>query len=150
MKTQFTSYSGSLVSLVATIQLFFCSLVAAQNIEHIAKREIERRQTQAPRGVNAIVRAQAAMQAGNYRLAHDEFRTALSLLPDAVTSAKAHDEALAGFCQSGVKLAEQNVAESNYADAESIVREVLEPRYDPDCRPALELLAHFQQPGYFN
>jgi general secretion pathway protein D len=150
MKTQFARYFRPLVSLIATIQLLCWSVVAAQNVDHIAKREIERRQTQTPRGVDAITRAQAAMQAGNYRLAHDEFRTALTFLPDAVTSAKAHDEALVGFCQSGVKLAEQNIAENNYADAESTVREILESRYNPDCRPALELLAHLQQPGYFN
>src|SRR5262249_30710182 len=85
----------------------------------------------------------------NYRLAHDEFRTALKLLPDAVTSEKAHDQALAGFCDSGVRLAEQSVAEGNHAQAESVLREVLEARYDPNCRPAVELLAHLQ-PGYFN
>ncbi len=103
-----------------------------------------------PRGVAAVARGQAAMQAKNYRLAHDEFRTALNFLPDAVTSAKVHDDALAGFCDSGSKLAEQDVADGNYADAESIVREVLDDRYDPNCRPALDLLAHLQQPGYFN
>src|SRR5439155_736298 len=93
---------------------------------------------------------QAAMQARNYTVAHDEFRSALNSLPDAVTSAKAHDEALAGFCESGVKVAEQNIAEGKFAEAESVLREVLADRYDPNCRPALELLAHLQQPGFFN
>ena len=90
------------------------------------------------------------MQSQNFRLAHDEFRTALNFLPDAVTSAKVHDDALAGFCESGIKLAEQSIADGNYADAESIVREVLEDRYDPNCRQALDLLAHLQQPDYYN
>ena len=147
---QFPRYSGSLVNLIAAIQLLSCSIVAAQNVDRIAKREIERRQAELPRGADAIARAQAAMQARNYRLAHDEFRTALNFLPDAVTSAREHDEALAGFCESGLKLAEQNIIDGNYADAESIMREVLESRYNPDCRPALELLAHLQQPGYYN
>lgn len=150
MKTQFPGYFGSFVSLIATIQLLYCSIVAAQNVDRIAKREVERRQTELPRGVETVARAQSAMQAKNYRLAHDEFRTALNFLPDAVTSAKVHDDALAGFCESGVKLAEQDIAEGSDADAESIVREVLEDRYDPNCRPALELLAHLQQPGHYN
>src|SRR5437667_3909306 len=90
------------------------------------------------------------MQVKNYTLARDEFRNALNLLPDAVTSANAHDEALAGFCESGVKVAEQNIDEGKFAEAESVLREVLADRYDPNCRPALELLAHLQQPGYFN
>jgi len=119
-------------------------------VERINKREVQRRQAGLPRGVEALARAQAAMQAKNFVLGHDEFRNALNLLPDAVTSAKAHDEALTGFCGSGLKVAEQQIAEGRFDQAEATVREVLEDRYDPNCRPALELLAHLQEPEYFN
>src|SRR5438105_5248206 len=128
----------------------FSSTVLAQNVDRISKREIERRQAALPRGAEVLARAQAAMRARNYAVAHEEFRRALELLPDAVTSGKVHDEALTGFCESGVKVAEQKIADGNFAEAESVLREVLQDRYDPNCRPALELLAHLQQPGYFN
>src|ERR1043166_6207700 len=130
--------------------LIVCSPAFSQNADRIAKEEIARRQANLPRGVAAVSRGEAAMHSGNYRLAHDEFRTALGFLPDAVTSAKAHDEAVSGFCDSSVKLAEQNIAAGDYAEAESIVRDVLQDRYDPNYRPAIDLLAHLQQPGYFN
>jgi len=132
------------------LNLIYYSGLNGQNVSKVTKREVERRQAALPRGVEALPRAQAAMQARSYAVAHDEFRNALNLLPDAVTSARSHDEALAGFCESGVKVAEQNIADGNFAQAESVVREVLEERYDPNYRPALELLAHLQQPGYFN
>src|ERR1041384_1449382 len=137
---------------ILTLGLFsiFGSATFAQNVDRIAKKEIERRQQALPRGAEALARAQAALQAKNYVLAHDEFRNALNMLPDAVTSGKAHDEALAGFCESGVKVAEQQIAEGKFEQAEETVREILQDRYDPNCRPALELLAHLQQPGYFN
>src|SRR5438105_1883954 len=138
------------VSLIVASQLIFGFALAAQNVDRISKREVERRQAALPSGVAALARAQAAMQAKNYAVAHDEFRSALNSLPDAITSAKAYDEAVAGFCESGVKMAEQNIADGKFAEAESVVREVVEGRYDPNCRPALELLAHLQQPGYFN
>ena len=83
-------------------------------------------------------------------MAHEEFRVAVSLLPDAVVGGKAHDEAVSGFCASGIKLAEQRIAEGKYAEAEAICREMLGDRYDPNFRPAAELLAHLQEPGYFN
>ncbi len=35
-------------------------------------------------------------------------------------------------------------------EAESILREVLDERYDPNCHPAAELLAQMQKPGHFN
>jgi general secretion pathway protein D len=132
------------------LNLIIDSGISGQNVDKIKKREVERRQAALPHGVEALTRAQAAMQARNYPVAHNEFRNALNLLPDAVTSSKSHDEALAGFCESGLKVAEQNIADGNFAQAESVVREVVEDRYNPNCRPALELLAHLQQPGYFN
>src|SRR5437588_7862627 len=138
------------VSLIIASQLIFGFALATQNVDRISKREVERRQAALPSGVAALARAQAAIQAQNYAVAHDEFRSGLNSLPTAVTSAKAHDEAVAGFCESGVKVAEQNIADGKFVEAESVVREVLEDRYDPNCRPALELLAHLQQPGYFN
>ena len=136
--------------LFVGLKLAFTSGLVAQSVDRISKREIERRQAALPRGTEALARGQAAMQSGNYILAHDEFRAALNLLPDAVTSAKAHDGALAGFCESGVRVAEQDIADGKFAEAESVLREVLEDRYVPNCRPALEVLAHLQQPGYFN
>src|SRR5436309_1156269 len=150
MKLKFRSNQLFLAGLIIATQFVFCLAVNSQNVDRISKREVERRQAGLPRGAAALAQAQAAMQARNYALAHDEFRIALNSLPDAVTSAKAHDEALAGFCESGVKVAEQKIADGNFAEAESVLREVLADRYDPNCRPALELLAHLQQPGYFN
>jgi general secretion pathway protein D len=150
MKTNSPPGRLCIVVFNVVLQLTLYCIVVAQNVDRIARREIERRQAALPRGVEAIARGQAAMQARNYRLAHDEFRNALNMLPDAVTSEKAHNEALAGFCESGVKLAEQEIADGRYAEAESIVREVAEDRYDPNCRAALEIIAHLQQPGYFN
>src|SRR5437879_9546253 len=150
MKLKFRSNRLFLAGLIVAAQFVFCLAVNSHNVDRISKREVERRQAALPRGAAALAQAQAAMQARNYTLAHDEFRIALNSLPDAVTSAKAHDEALAGFCESGVKVAEQNIAEGRFAEAESVLREVLADRYDPNCRPALELLAHLQQPGFFN
>src|SRR5947208_1191410 len=147
MKSKFLRPS-SLAALLVIVG--FSSTVLAQNVDRISKREIERRQAALPRGAEVLARAQAAMRARNYAVAHEEFRRALELLPVAVTSGKAHDEALTGFCESGVKVAEQRIADGNFAEAESVLREVLQDRYDPNCRPALELLAHLQQPGYFN
>jgi general secretion pathway protein D len=150
MKSNFRRDRLVFVGLFAAFQLIFGFALAAQNVNRITKREVERRQAALPRGVEALAQAQAAMQAKNYVVAHDEFLNALNSLPDAATSANAHDEALAGFCESGVKIAEQNIADGKFAEAESVVREVLEEHYDPNCRSALELLAHLQQPGYFN
>src|SRR5438132_1108077 len=136
----FIAFSQSLISLSSF----------GQNFQGVADREIQRRQSAIPQGEAALARGKAAMEAKNFTLAHEEFRTAVTYLPDAVVSGKEHDKAVEGFCESGVALAKQRIAEARYAEAEAILSEILSDRYDPNCRPAMELLAHLHQPGYFN
>src|SRR5947207_11612117 len=127
-----------------------CASSFAQTPDNIAEREVHRRQTGISQGEAALARGQAAMKAKDYGGAHEEFRTAVTYLPDAVVSGKAHDEAVEGFCKSGVVLAQARIAEGRYADAEAILSEVLSDRYDSKCRAAQELYSHLRQPGYFN
>jgi general secretion pathway protein D len=138
------------ISVAAAVAPLICAAALAQSSTTVAEREAARRQAALPRGEEALGRAQAAMASKNYAVAHEEFRAALAYLPDAVVSEKSHDAAVSGFCASGLKLAELKIAEGKYAEAEAICREMLSDRYDPNCRPAAEMLAHLQQPGYFN
>ena len=134
----------------AALAPMLCTVALAQNTNKVAEREAARRQAALPRGQEALGRAKAAMAEGNYTAAHEEFRAALTFLPDALISEKSHDEAVAGFCSSGMKLAEQKIAEGKYGEAEGICREILSNRYDPNCRPAAEMLARLQAPGTVN
>ncbi len=122
----------------------------AQNVRTIAEREVARRQSAVSQGQAALARGQIALAAKDFAKAHEEFRTAVAYLPDALTTAGEHDAAVAGFCESGVKLAEQRIAEGKYGEAEVIVRDVVSDRYAPNCRDALNLLAHLSEPGYYN
>src|SRR5438034_3258349 len=139
-----------LAGFISLSQSLICLSSFGQNFQGAADREIQRRQSAIPQGEAALARGKTAMQAKNFTLAHEEYRTAVTYLPDAVVSGKAHDKAVEGFCKSGVILAEQRIAEGRYAEAEAILREILSDRYDPNCRPAMELITHLQQPGYFN
>src|SRR5438477_7012647 len=127
-----------------------CASSFAQTADNVAEREVQRRQAGITQGDAALARGRAAMKAKDYGAAHEEFRTAVMYLPDAVVSGKAHDEAVEGFCKSGVVLAEARIAQGDYAGAEAILGEILSDRYDPHCRKAQELYAHLHQPGYFN
>jgi general secretion pathway protein D len=139
-----------LPALILLSLSLFCTTSFAQIPNSVAEREVQRRQAGISQGEAALARGQAAMKAKNYGAAHEEFRTAVMYLPDALVSGKAHDEAVEGFCKSGVVLAEARIAEGKYADAEAILSELLSDRYDPKCRAAQELYAHLRQPGYFN
>jgi general secretion pathway protein D len=136
--------------VIAACSVIICASSLAQTPDNVAEREVQRRQAGITQGEAALARGQAAMRAKDYGAAHEEFRTAVMYLPDAVVSGKAHDEAVEGFCKSGVVLAEARIAEGRYADAEAILSELLSDRYDPKCRSAQELYSHLRQPGYFN
>ena len=127
-----------------------CSLAFGQNVERIAEREVARRQAALPEGEAALARGKLALKEKNFTVAHEEFRIAVQFLPDAVVSGNTHDDAVEGFCESGVYLAQQKIAEGKHAHAEQILQEILSSSYNPNCRPATELLAHLQDPGYFN
>jgi general secretion pathway protein D len=124
--------------------------VIAQDIETVAQREIARRQAGLPQGNEALARAQASMQAGDYVQAHQDYRIAVTYLPDAAVSGQARAQAVRGFAESGVKVAERRVQEGKYAEAEAICREVLSDQYDPNYRPAMLLLTKLREPGQIN
>lgn len=124
--------------------------LSAQTVERVSEREIARREAALPRGTEALARGKLELKAHNYVAARQEFGAALTYLPDGVASGKARDEAMEGYCESGVKLAEIKVQEGKYAEAESICRELLSERYNPNCREAQLLLARLQEPGQIN
>ncbi|MDQ2918411.1 MAG: hypothetical protein M3R10_00820, partial [Verrucomicrobiota bacterium] len=122
----------------------------AQSAQRMADREVARRQAALPQGADALARAKEAMAAKDYVRAHDEYRVAASYLPDAIVSGRQHDEAVEGFCESGIKVAERRVQEGKYAEAESICREILDDRFDPNNHAALSLLTKLKEPGQIN
>ena len=138
------NFFGNAAVTIASLSIF-CLTSFAQNVERIETKEQRRREAAVPHGEEALAAGKVAMKERNYAVAHEQFRIAVRYLPGT-----GHDEAVDGFCKSGVKLAEEEIAQGQYTEAEEIVQEVLDPRYDPNCRPALELLAHLRTPGYYN
>src|SRR5437868_3023465 len=132
--------------------LILCSpmMLRAQNVKVIADREAARRQAHIPRGEEVLARAQAELHAKQYARAHEDFRAALHYLPDSAVTGKSYSAALDGFCESGVKLAEQRMAEGKYEESEVILNEILSVAYNPNCREASTLLTHLHDPGYIN
>ncbi len=142
----------STVARLVVSGLVIClpALGQAQNVKNIADREVARRQARIPHGEEIMARAQSELSAKQYQLAHDDFRTALHYLPGSAAGGTSYSAALDGFCESGVKLAEQRIAEGKYEEAEQILNEILTDAYNPNCREARTLLTHLHDPGYIN
>src|SRR5213592_3465826 len=136
--------------VVSGLILCLPAVVQAQNVKNIADREAARRQAGVPRGQEVLARAQSELHAKQYSLAHDDFRAALRYLPNSPAAGNSYSAALDGFCESGVKLAEQRIAEGKYKESELILNEILTDAYNPNCREARTLLTHLHDPGYIN
>lgn len=120
------------------------------SIENEADREIIRRQQETVSAAEAMRRGDAALQAGNVEAAYLAYKEAVDLTPDGPAQKSLRARALSRYSSTAIRYAEYLVSEGQYAKAESVAREVLEPRYNPDYRPAAVFLSRLEQPDYFN
>ena len=123
---------------------------SSYSLEGDADREIVRRQQDIVRGEDALRRGDAALKAGNLEQAYLAYKEAVDLIPDGPATRSLHARALSRYSSTAVSYAEYLVSEGDYAKAEAVAREVLEPRYNPGYRPAAVFLSRLEQPDYFN
>jgi esterase/lipase superfamily enzyme len=110
--------------------------VFAQVDPRLTRRPFVPLEARLSEGEQALVRARAATNKQNVAQAYAEYGAALRLVP---RTGPQRDEALRGYSESGVKLAQQRLKEGRAPEAERIAREVLSA--NPGYRPALALLA---------
>jgi esterase/lipase superfamily enzyme len=121
---------------IGALQLAALVSVSGQVNPRPSAQPLIRRPLIVAAGEQALVRARAAMKAQNFAQAFTEYGTALKLNPP---TGSQHEEALRGFSESGVKLAQQRLKEGRSPEAERIAREVL--AVNANYRPAQEVLA---------
>ncbi len=123
----------------------------ASTVQSTADREVVRRQDRSERiGRDAIAAGEKALSEKDYEKAFAEFKLACDNIPVAPKSNGVYHTALKNLCESGVKFAEQRIAEGRYQDAENTLKLILDPRYDSQCKAAVVLMARLETPGYFN
>ncbi len=120
------------------------------DLTSITERETVRRQEGVERAKVSLEAAETAMSKGDCELAFAQYRVAADLLPHVKPLARWRREALEGLCESAICLAEKRIVEGRFGDAEAILKLVLEPQYNPRCEEAIEMLAHLEDPDYYN
>lgn len=138
---------------ISTLAAFSFSPLLAQQagVQSAAEREIMRRESVSKFAAEAIQKGQQALQDKDYESAYAYYKSAVDALPrggDATQDLR--DEAMSGFGQAVISLAEQRISEGRYQDAEITVQVILAEQYDPNYAPALRLLARLQSPDTYN
>ena len=116
----------------------------------VEQNEIGRRVEETERGRAAIEAGDRAMKEKDYEKAFAQYKLACDMIPNATNTARLYSRALRGLTDAGIALAEQRIAEGRYADAENVLKVVLDEHYNPDSKRAKELLANLETPDYFN
>lgn len=120
------------------------------SIDNDAEREIVRRQQELALASDALSRGDAALKAGNIEQAYLAYKQAVDFTPDGPSTKSLRARAVSRYSATAVRYAEFLVSEGQYAKAEAVAREVLEPQYNPNYRPAAVFLSRLEQPDYFN
>jgi len=116
----------------------------------VAERELARRQERVFEAEELLQDGKQAMNQNDYERAVDVFGDALLYLPDSLATSREREIALKGFSEASVKYAEQLIMQGRRQDAETILKRVIEPGVNPGYRPAYQVLANMEDPGYYN
>jgi len=121
-----------------------------QSAESVAERTIVRKQEDARRGQAATESGNLAMKQRDYETAFAQYKAACDLLPESDATHTLRAKAITGLDNAACALAEQRISEGRYEDASNLCKAVLDPNYDPNCHRAVVILAHLEDPDYYN
>ena len=123
---------------------------SSASLENLADREITRRQENIALAESAMKRSETELRRNNIEAAYMAAKEAADLVPAGPSAPGLRARAISRFSSTSVRYAEFLVSQGEYAKAATVAREVLEPQYNPNYRPAAVFLGRLDQPDYFN
>jgi general secretion pathway protein D len=120
------------------------------SIENLADREITRRQENIVLAEDAMKRSETELRRNNVEAAYLAAKEAADLVPAGPSAPGLRARAISRFSSTSIRYAEYLVSQGEYAKAAAVARDVLEPQYNPNYRPAAVFLDRLDQPDYFN
>lgn len=119
-------------------------------VESVAERELARREESISRAHDLIEAGDKAMAEHDYETAFSSYKAVCDMLTESDATHRLRARACNGLCEAACNLAEQRIGEGRFADAETIAKSVLDEKYDPHCHRATIILAHLEDPEYYN
>lgn len=134
----------SLLGIAALLPL----RAGAQEAGTVTQQEQVRAEEKLRIAAKAVDEGDKQYEEKNYDQAVQQYQLAAGLIPDAPYTHSVRARAIQGLGLASVRLAEERITEGRYDDAKSAAKTIL--KYDPNYRPAVELLAHMEDPDWFN
>ena len=138
-------------AIVAFISLApFFQIAAQSDIATLSDKEIVKRQYGVKQSEEWVTKAQKALADKDLEASYKDYLTALDLLPAGPATADQRKAVMDSFCKVAMEYATYLIGRGRFGDAESVAKTILSPAYNPNYKPAAQLLSNLEQPGYYN
>ena len=129
-----------------------CPSAAHRCAQSSAERELIRKQEAATRAKQELADGDKAMKDLHYDVAVVEYQSACDYLTESPATHDLRSRAVDSFSDASMHLAEQRIVEGRFADAEAAAKDSFgaDSMIQPDYKPAKQLLAHLEDPDYYN
>ena len=126
------------------------SALLATDLVAISEREISKRQEEANQAGEYAAKARRARSENNLESAYENYLKAVQLSRAGEATAGQRNEFLSAFSKTGIDYANWLISSGEFQDAENVAKTILSPEFNPTFKPAAQLLANLEQPGYYN
>ncbi|MEY3480987.1 MAG: hypothetical protein RIQ71_1762 [Verrucomicrobiota bacterium] len=123
---------------------------SSSSLDQTEEREITRREQDLITAEQELRAGDAALQSNEIEKAYEHYIIAADLVPQGSAAGGLRGRAVSRFSSASVRYAEYLVSRGEYTQAKQVAELVLEPRYNPDYRPAIVFLSHLEEADYFN
>ena len=136
-----------LVFILATSQIPVC---AETDLVSLAEREILKRQEESMRAEDFVIKARRDQADKNREGAYANYLQAIQMTQMGSATKGRRAALLLDFSKAGIDYANWLIENGNYKEAENVAKTILSRDINPSYKPAVQLLANLEQPGYYN
>ena len=140
--------------MVFTSVLVFASALAPLHAESdlvvISEREILKRQEDSKQAEQLVTNARRDLADKNLEGAYSNYLQALQITRPGAAKEKQRAALIVEFSKTGIDYANWLISNGRYQDAENTAKTILSPELNPTYKPAMQILANLEQPGYYN
>jgi len=128
-----------------------CTFLHAEtDVVAISEREVLKRQEEAKQAEQLIAKAKRDLADRNLEGAYSNYLQALQITKPGAGTQKQRSTIVAEFSKTGIDYANWLINNGRYQDAENTAKTILSPEFNPTFKPAMQMLANLEQPGYYN
>ncbi len=126
------------------------SLHAESDLVVISEREILKRQEDSKQAEQLVTTARRDFADKNLEGAYSNYLQALQITRPGGATEKQRAALIVEFSKTGIDYANWLISNGRYQDAENTAKTILSPELNPTYKPAMQMLANLEQPGYYN